>query len=73
LYPARADIIQTNDFCLELAVVAIWRFLVEIQDETKVTHHYLESIIMASTAWPLSVERSNNEEWALRRATTSKQ
>jgi hypothetical protein len=23
LYPARADIIQTNDFCLELAVVAI--------------------------------------------------
>ena len=44
LYPARADIIQTNDFCLELVVVAIRRFLAELRDETKVTHNYLESI-----------------------------
>jgi hypothetical protein len=44
LHPARADIIQTNDFCLELVIVAIRRFLVEMRDETKVTHHYLESI-----------------------------
>ena len=43
-YPTRDDIIQTNNFCLELAVVISTRLLHELRDESKVTHHYLESM-----------------------------
>ena len=43
-YPTRDDIIQTNNFCLELAVVISTRLLQELRDESKVTHHYLESM-----------------------------
>jgi uncharacterized membrane protein len=43
-YPVRSYVAKTHDFCLELAVVAIQRFLTEMHDESKVTHHYLESI-----------------------------
>jgi hypothetical protein len=43
-YPTREDIIQTNKFCLELAVEAATVFLKEFRDTTKATHHYLSSI-----------------------------
>jgi len=43
-YPTRDDIIQTNNFCLELAVVISTRLLQELRDESKVTYYYLESM-----------------------------
>ena len=43
-YPTRVDIIQSTDFCKEIAVVIATRLLRELRDESKVTHHYMESM-----------------------------
>eukprot|EP00956_Cyclotella_meneghiniana_P024065 scaffold47977_cov82-Cyclotella_meneghiniana.AAC.2 len=43
-YPTRVDIVQRSNFCKEIAVVIATRFLQELRDESKVTHHYMESM-----------------------------
>ena len=44
IYLMQEDIIQTNDFCLELVVVISTQLLQELRHKSKVSHHYLESL-----------------------------
>ena len=43
-YPTRADIVETDELCSQLAVVAAMAFLTEFRDTSKATHNYLSSI-----------------------------
>jgi hypothetical protein len=59
LHAAHEDILRTHDFCTELAVIAAQWFLTEMHDETKVTHHYLESI---NSKYSLAMTMISEEE-----------
>eukprot|EP00956_Cyclotella_meneghiniana_P035649 scaffold116894_cov80-Cyclotella_meneghiniana.AAC.1 len=69
-YPTQVDIIQCTDFCKEIAVVIATRLLQDLRDESKVTHHYMESMNGKYSAAVISLRMSIRLEWVSRPATT---